>query len=164
MKTDKSQQNSLSRAGGHMGNTTLTRGIGLGVVGSLAGMIVMDFVLIGEFSMMGLPAGTYLALIGSVFGGGVALGVVLHLLMGSLLGLLFSMAVLSVDALRIDSVGRGVGLGVLAGVVTIPLLCVPFAIISGVPIARLVSFSTVPHLVWGAVLGIVTGYGLRSQK
>jgi ethanolamine transporter EutH len=126
-------------------------------------MLVMDLVMVGEFAMMGLPVDTQLVLIGSIFGGGVALGVVLHIVMGALLGLVFSVAVLTVEPLRIHSVGRGVGLGVLAGVVTIPFGCVPFAIVAGVPILEMVSFSTVPHLVWGVLLGIVAGYGLRSR-
>jgi len=54
-----------------MSNVPLTRGIGFGVIGSLAGTLVMDLVMVGEFSMMGLPALTYLDLIGSVFGGGI---------------------------------------------------------------------------------------------
>ena len=118
--------------------------------------------MVGEFSMMGLPADTYLALIGSVVGGGVAVGVVLHLFLGSLLGLVFSAAVMKVEALHIDSVRKGVRLGVLAGIATIPL-CVLFAIITGVPIARLLSFSILPHLVWGTVLGVIAGYRLQSE-
>ena len=129
----------------------------------MAGTLAMDLVMVGEFSMMGLPAGTQLAVIGSISGGGVALGVVLHVAMGALLGLVFSVAVLMVDVLRIHSVGRGVGLGVLAGVVTIPFGCVPFAIVAGISILEMVGFSTVPHLVWGILLGIVAGYGLRSR-
>jgi len=164
MRTDEPQQSWLSLAGGHVGNTTLTRGIASGVIGSLVGTIVMDLVMIGEFAMMRQPAYTFLALIGSVFGGGVALGVVAHIVMGSLLGVVFSVAVLTVDALRISTLGRGVVLGVLAGVVTIPGGCVPFAIVTGVPVATMVSFSAVPHVVWGVVLGLFAGYGLRSEK
>lgn len=144
----------------HADTITLTRAIGVGVIGSLIGTLVMDLVMVGEFSMMGLPPDTYLALIGSVVGGGVAVGVVLHLFLGSLLGLVFSAAVMRVDAFHIDSVRKGVGLGVLAGMATIPL-CVLFAIITGVPIARLLAFSIVPHLVWGTVLGVIAGYALR---
>ena len=126
-------------------------------------MIAMDLVMVAEFLIKGLPIYTYLELIGSVLGGGVALGAILHLLVGSLLGLIFSAVVLKVDALRINTVRKGVGLGFLAGAVTIPLGCLPFAIIAGVPVATLVSFSTIPHLVWGIVLGVIVGYGLRAQ-
>jgi len=134
-----------------MSNIALTRGIGIGVIGSLAGTLVMDLVVVGELSMMGLPALTYLDLIGSV------------LLIGSFLGLVFSVPVLKVNALRIDTVRKGVVLGFLAGLVSISF-CVPFAILISEPIAEVLSFMTIPHLVWGTVLGVVAGYGLRSRE
>jgi len=123
----------------------------------------MDLVVVGELSMMGLPALTYLDLIGSVFGGGVPLGALVHLLIGSFLGLVFSVPVLKVNALRIDTVRKGVVLGFLAGLVSISF-CVPFAILISEPIAEVLSFMTIPHLVWGTVLGVVAGYGLRSRE
>jgi hypothetical protein len=49
----------------------------------------------------------------------------------------------------------------LFGLITIPGGCVPFAIITGVPIAQMVGFSTIPHLVYGVVLGSVVGYGMK---
>lgn len=87
----------------------------------------------------------------------------MHLVMGSLLGLVFGVAVYRVDFLRIDTFWKGVWLGVLAGLVTIPFGCVPFAAVTGVPILFMVGFSFIPHLVWGAVLGVVAGLGLRSD-
>jgi len=144
----------------HLGTVTLTKGIGIGVIGSLAGTLVMDLVMVGEFSMMGLPLDTYLALIGSVVGRGVPMGVIIHLVFGSLLGIVCGAAVLKVDALHIDSVRKGVGLGVLAGIATIPF-CIVFAIITNVPIADMLTFSIPGHLTWGAVLGVIAGYGLR---
>lgn len=144
-----------------MARNSITRVIILGVIGGLAGMIVMDLVMVAEFLVIGLPLYTYLDLIGSVLGGGILLGVVLHILLSSLLGLIFIALVLKVDALRITTIRKGFMLGVLAGAVTI-IGCVPFAIITGVPIVEILSFSTLPHLVWGAVCGVVVGYGLRA--
>lgn len=145
------------------GTLTLTNAIRYGVIGSLAGTIAMDVVMVAESLMIGEPATSYLALIGSVLGGGAPLGVIIHLVTGALLGLVFGVAVYWADWLRIDTFWKGVWLGVLAGLVTIPLGCVPFAVLTGVPIAFMVTFSFVPHLVWGVVLGIVAGYGLRSK-
>jgi hypothetical protein len=141
---------------------TLSSAIRFGVIGSLAGTIAMDLVMIPESLMIGEPADSYLALIGSVLGGGALLGVAMHLVMGSLLGLIFGVVVHKVDFLRIDTFWKGVWLGILAGLVTIPFGCVPFAVATGVPIPFMVGFSFVPHLVWGAVLGVVAGYGLCS--
>lgn len=141
---------------------TLARAIKFGVIGSLAGTIAMDIVIITESVIIGEPVDSYLALIGSILGGGAPLGVVMHLVMGSLLGLIFGVIVYKVDFLRIDTFWRGVWLGVLAGLVTIPFGCVPFAVATGVPIPFMVSFSFIPHLVWGAVLGVIAGYRMRS--
>ena len=139
-----------------------SRAIKLGVIGSLAGTIAMDVVMVVESLIIGAPVDGFVAVIGSAVGGGALVGVVLHLLMGSLLGLLFGIAITKVRFLNIDSVRKGVWLGVLAGLVTIPLGCVPTAVVAGVPIIEMVSFSFIPHLVWGAVLGVVAGYGMRS--
>ena len=139
---------------------TIAGGIGLGVVGGLAGMIAMDLVMVAEFLIAGLPFYIYFELIGSVLGGGILLGVLLHILLSSLLGLIFIALVFNVDFLRITTIRKGFIVGVLAGAVTI-IGCVPFAIITGVTIAEILSFSTLPHLVFGAVCGVAVGYGLR---
>jgi hypothetical protein len=136
-----------------------SRAIKFGLLGSLAGTLAMDLVMVVESLIIGAPVDGFVALIGSVVGGGALVGVVLHLLMGSLLGFLFGTAVWQVRFLNIGSVRKGVWFGVLAGLVTIPLGCVPVAIVTGVPIIEMVSFSFVPHLVWGAVLGVIAGAG-----
>ena len=137
------------------GAATSSKAIKFGLIGSLAGTIAMDLVMVVESLIIGEPVDSFVALIGSVVGGGTLAGVVTHLLVGSLLGLLFGAAVYKVRFLHIESVRKGVWLGVLAGLVTIPLGCVPFAILADFPIVELVSFSFVPHLVWGVVLGVM---------
>ncbi|UCB44116.1 MAG: hypothetical protein JSV77_05665 [Dehalococcoidales bacterium] len=133
----------------------------LGAIGGLAGMIAMDLVMVIEFLITGKPLNTYLELIGSVLGGGVSLGVVLHMLLSLFLGLLFVMAVYKIGILRITTIRRGVILGFLAGALTI-VGCVPFAIITDVPITEILGFSTIPHLIFGTVCGLVFGYKLRT--
>jgi Family of unknown function (DUF6789) len=132
------------------------------LIGSLLGTLAMDLVMVVESLIIGMPVLNFFALIGSVVGGGAPIGAVIHLLVGSTLGLLFGLAVDQIRFLRIDSVHKGVWLGLLVGLVTIPLGCVPFAVLVGVSILELVSFSFIPHLVWGAVMGVVVGYGLAS--
>lgn len=164
MTTEQAQQELAALQEGQRTETlTLTRAITFGMIGSLAGTLAMDVVMVAESLLIGEPATSYLALIGSVLGGEALLGVAMHLVMGSLLGLIFGLAVYRVDFLRIDTFTRGVWLGVLAGLVTIPFGCVPFAILTGVPVPFMVGFSFVPHLVWGAVLGVVAGLGLPSD-
>jgi len=132
----------------------------VGVIASLVGTIMMDFVIVVEYLMIGQPALTYLDLIGSIFGGGIPLGALIHVLLGSALGVIFSVPVLTVDALRIGTVRKGVVLGILTGVASISA-CVPFAILIREAIASVLSFMIITHMVWGIGLGIVTGYGLR---
>jgi len=137
------------------------KAIMFGLIGSLAGTVAMDLVMAVESLIIGMPVDGFVALIGSVVGGGTLVGVVAHLLMGSVLGLLFGTALCKLRFLNLESVRKGVWLGVLAGLATIPLGCVPFAIVADIPIIEMVSFSFVPHLVWGAVLGVITGYAIH---
>jgi hypothetical protein len=142
----------------------MLRGIVFGMLGGLAGLLAMDVVMLIEFLIVGLPLDTYLVQIGSVFSGGAILGVILHLMLGAGLGLAFSALVLTVDAFRIETVRKGVVLGFLAGLITIPLGCVPFALLINMPVLELLGFSTIPHLAWGVGLGVVAGYGLRTLE
>lgn len=142
----------------------LSRAIGIGILGSLLGGILMDIVMFIEFHLRGLPLSTNLSLMGSVFGGGTSLGVVVHLVTLIVLGLAFSIAVLVIRIFRIETVMKGLWMGILAGLVTIPGGCVPFAILSETPVLELLSFSTIPHIVWGAALGLVAGYKLRYSS
>jgi len=146
------------------GTAARSKAIKFGLIGSLAGTMVMDLVLVGEFFIVGEPAYGFLALIGSVVGGGTLVGVAIHLLVGSLLGLLFAAGTYNVRFLNIESVRKGVWLGVLAGLATIPLGCIPFALLTNVPIIEMVSFSFIPHLLWGAVLGAVAGHAMHPDQ
>jgi hypothetical protein len=121
----------------------------------------MDVVMLVEFSIQGLPPLTYLDLIGSIFGSGVPMGALIHVLMGSFLGLVFIVPVLTIDALRIDTLKRGIVVGFLIGLVSI-IACVPVALLSHLPIPTVLSFMAIPHLVWGTVTGLAVAYGLQS--
>jgi hypothetical protein len=144
-----------------MDTSKLPKAITVGVLGSLLGGVMMDLVMFLEFSLMGYPITTNLSLMGSVFGGGTSLGIVVHLVTLLTLGIVFSLAVLWVKFFRIESVLKGLGMGILFGIVTIPGGCVPFAVLSDTPVLELLSFSTIPHIVWGIGLGLVAGYKLR---
>jgi hypothetical protein len=141
----------------------MKRVIIFGIIAGLAGTAAMDIVMVVEFSIFKQPLTTNYAVIGSVLGGGVPLGVILHILMGSILGIIFGLLVTYIRAFRITSVGKGVGLGVLAGIVTVPTLCVPVSLITGISVLEFMAMSTIPHLVWGCVMGVILAYGLRAR-
>jgi hypothetical protein len=80
-----------------------------------------------------------------------------------LLGIAFSIPVLTIEALRIDTMRKGVVIGVLVGVVSI-VACVPMAILIQERIITVLILMTIPHLAWGLGLGVVAGYGLRTES
>jgi hypothetical protein len=110
--------------------TTTIRYAQLGLLGGFIGTVLMDVVLFIESILAGLPPTTNYAVIGAAVGGGARIGFAVHYLMGPGLGLLFGCITSRVGNLHIRSVGKGVLLGLIAGVVTIPLGCVPTALLS----------------------------------
>ena len=140
------------------------RGIEFGLVGGVVGTILMDIVMVATFLMVGEPWDTFFTMVGEKLGGGAAIGIALHNLVGLTGGFAFALSVLSIPGLRIESRRRGLTLGIAAGAITIPAGCIPLAIWLGEPILIVIAFSALPHMVWGTVLGLTVGYGLVSRK
>jgi len=113
-----------SRAKGTMGSGARAKGLVLGLIAGLVATIVCGLLMMGFLLFMGQPADAGFAVIGdttagffSLFGidlaGGVPPGVVWHYLIGLALGVIFVTAVTRFDALRLNSMKKGVGLGIL---------------------------------------------------
>ncbi len=147
-----------------MWNRTVIMAIGLGILGGLVGTLLMDAVMITTFVSVGEPADLFFSAVGEKLGGGAIIGVGLHNLIGMTGGLIFSVAVLNLDALTIHTMKKGVVLGLAAGAITIPAGCVPLAFWLGQPVLEVVAFSLMPHLVWGTTLGAIFAYGLLSMR
>jgi uncharacterized membrane protein YagU involved in acid resistance len=145
-------------------NLSLSREIKYGLISYLIGTVAMDFVLSLEYYLYGQPLTTSFMLFGSIIGGGTWEGLILHLLFGSMLGLMFGVLISRFDALRIDSNSKGLKVGIAAGLATIPLGCVPFAVVAGVPLTVMLPFGFLPHLVWGLVMGGVANYLLTTRN
>jgi len=99
--------------------------------------------------------------------GGVPLGAVVHYLTGLTLGVIFGAAVSRSNALRVDSTKKGVGLGILyTEVSSLPILATAPLILkmTASDTAQWFGVSFIMHLVYGAVLGVVVSYGLRSGQ
>ena len=164
------------RVEGQMSNVALTRGLVLGLIGGLAATIVIDVITVGVLPLMGLPAdggfvvigdtaAGFFSLLGIDVAGGVPLGAVFHFLIGLALGVIFGAAVTHVDALRLNSMKKGLGLGILyTEVISLPILVTPPIILkwTAFAAAQWFGFSFVMHAIWGIVLGVVVSYGLRS--
>ena len=65
---------SVSEDDPRQGTPTLAKTTRFSVIGSLAGTMAMDLVMVVESLIVGEPAEGYLALIGSVVGGGALVG------------------------------------------------------------------------------------------
>lgn len=138
---------------------------------------MMDLIMIVTFSMTGMPtgtffsfigkaAGTFLSMIGLAMEGGILAGAALHYLIGLLLGLIFGAVVSQVDALRSDTTGKGVLLGVLYTEAVSIVILLPGAMILRMTVSEMVELFCLAfgfHLVYGAVLGRVVSHGLRSR-
>ncbi len=159
----------------HMRNATFTRGIVVGLIGGLAGTIAMHLFGVGIFLAMGQPTSISFSIIGDAaasffsrlgvdLAGGVPLGVMVFYLLGLALGVTFVALVSRIDAFRLDSIKKGVGLGILyVEVLSLPLLATATLVLNMTAAATALWFgiSLVMHLVYGAVMGAVVSYGLH---
>ena len=133
--------------------------IEFGLIGGLVGTFLMDAVMIATFLLAGEKADVFFSAVGEKLGGGALIGVAVHMCIGTTGGFIFSFLVISLKALNVSSIRRGVTLGFAAGAITIPLGCIPLAIWLGQPILEVIAFSILPHLVWGIFLGWTVARG-----
>ncbi len=159
----------------HMRNSAFTRRIVVGLAGGLAGTIAMHLFGVGIFLAMGQPASLSFTIIGDAaasffsrlgveMAGGAPLGVVVFYLIGLVFGVLLAALVSGTDAFRMDSIKKGVGLGILfVEAMSLPMLVMATLLLQMPASAAALWFgiSAVMHLVYGGVLGAVVSYGLR---
>lgn len=164
------------RAERHLSAATLARGLVVGFIGGLVVTIVMDLVLVGMLSAVGVPAvvsfatigdtaAGFFALLGISMAGGVPLGAIVHYLLGLILGMLFGAAVSQAAGLRLGTIKKGIVLGIIyIEVISQPIAAMAPLILKMTSTETLQWFgaSFAMHLIWGAVLGFVVSYGLRS--
>ena len=116
------------------------------------------------FATIGNTAAGFFALIGINMAGGFPLGLTVYYLLGLVLGGIFGATVAWFDALRVNTLKRGVVFAVLyAEILSQPILAMTPIILKTSTSETLQWFgaSAVMHLIWGVVLGIVVSYGLR---
>jgi hypothetical protein len=164
-----------SQARGPIIHFTLARGIGWGLVGGLAGTMSMDFVLMGALSAFGLPTLTCFSIVGNTMArffstlglemaGGVPAGVTAHYLIGPVVGAIFGAAVARIDALRVDTLKKGMLLAILyVEILSQPILAMtPILLKMTAPeTVQWFGGALMMHLICGIVLGAVVSYGLR---
>ncbi len=163
------------RVTGRAASSSLLRGLGWGLLGGLAGTLVMDLLLMGALLVFGQPAGlcfsivgdtvaSFLALFGAQIAGGVPTGVVTHYVVGPLFGILFG-AVTRLPALRDGSLKKiAIAAFVYVEILSQPILATtPILLRMKAPATWLwFGGSFVMHLILSIVLGVIVGYGLRQ--
>jgi hypothetical protein len=154
----------------------LARGMGWGLLGGLAGTMVMDLVLMGALSVVGLPAllcfsivgstvARFLALLGIEMASGAPLGAAAHYLIGPVVGAIFGVALTQIVALRVNTLKKGVILAVLyVEILSQPLLATAPILLkmTATETWQWFGLAFVMHSILGVVLGFVMGYGLRQ--
>lgn len=139
------------------------KGVAIGILGGLVGTVLMDTVMVATFLIVGEPAETFFSLVGKRLGGGTFTGLALHNVVGMTGGVVFALGVTTVRSLIVATRRTGITFGLAAGLITIPLGCVPMAIWLNESIPLVVGFSFLPHLVWGTTLGLVMGTWFESR-
>jgi hypothetical protein len=154
--------------------TTPTNKITLGLIAGLVGTIVMDvlgipmIVAIGgaptlPFSIIGDTTAGFLSMLGVELAGGIPLGAAMHYGIGLGLGVLFVAIVSRSDAFRSSFKSTGLCI-VFVELMSLPML-VGAAVILGMTAADTAlwfGMSFLMHGIYGAVLGWVAHFGLRS--
>ncbi len=161
-----------------LSHDTLIKRIAVGSIGGLLGTLVMALFGTGLFLSMGLPASLnfsfigdaaagFLSMLGIELAGGVPLGMVVYGLTGLTLGLLYIIAVSTIDVFRVDSMKKGVGLSIVYVEIVSQMLLAVAAIILKLTTAEMVQWAgmaLIMHFVYGSVLGIVVSYRLRATR
>ncbi len=167
-----------ARSAGTALSSPRTKGLVWGMVASLIATILIDLLMMGSMVFQGLPAEAGFAVIGDTAAGffarfglnvpaSVLPGLAWHYMIGLGIGALFGVSVTWIHALRLDSLKKGVGLGIVyTEFISLPILVLPSIILSwsASETVESLGFFFSMHVVWGLVLGLVVTYGLRSTQ
>ena len=169
------QDNSQARE--DVTRVSLSRGVGWGLIGGLAGTMVMDLVLMVALPIAGLPALTCFSIVGNTvasffsiqgieMAGGIPLGIVAHYLIGPAAGAIFGAAVTRVSVHRVDTLKKNIVLAVLyIEILSQPILATTPILLKLTVTDTLKWYggSFAMHSVLGLVLGLIMSYGLRAS-
>jgi hypothetical protein len=154
---------------------SFSRGLGWGLIGGLAGTMIMDLVLMGTLSALGSPALTCFSIVGNTvarffsiqgvdMARSIQLGLLTHYLVGPLFGAIFGTGVARAEALRVNTLKKSILLAIIyVEILSQPILATtPILLKMTVPATlQWYGGSFVMHFMLAVVLGAVVGYGLR---
>jgi len=171
---DRSLQR-FSFAEGHIQRAPLARGMGWGLIGGLAGTLVMDILLMGALLAVGLPVSFCFSMVGDTLvrffwllgmhlAGGIPTGMLAHYLIGPLVGMLFGAALTLFPARRVDTIKKCILVAILyVEILSQPLLAMAPLLLKMDQLTVRLWFggSLIMHLILAVILGSIVGYGLR---
>jgi hypothetical protein len=151
--------------------------MGWGLIGGLAGTLVMDILLMGAllaaripatfcFSLVGETMAHFFSLLGVGLSGGIPTGVVTHYFIGSLVGLLFGTIVVKVTLLRVDTMKKCIIIAILyVEILSQPLLAMAPLLVKMDKLTVILWYggSLLMHLILAVVLGSIVGRGLQLK-
>jgi hypothetical protein len=157
---------------------SISRGLGWGLIGGLAGTLVMDLVLMGAFSAFGSPALTCFSIVGNTIGrlfslkgvdmaGSIQLGILTHYLVGPIIGAIFGFGVARVKVLQMNTLKKIILMAIVyVEILSQPMLATtPILLKMTVPaILEWYGGSFVMHLIVAGILGSVVGRGLQLES
>jgi hypothetical protein len=166
-----------SKSEEEMRNPTLNKAIILGLIGGFVGTIIMDLVIAGLFLAVGMRVVLIYSFIGDVAQsfflrmginapGGTPLGVFFHFILGLTLGSLFSLLVTQVRALRLTSLKKRILLSILYIEIASQPILVTAPLLIKMTTSDLLQWyglSTVMHLIYGIVLGVVSSFQQQEK-
>lgn len=170
---------------------SVRKGVVIGAIsGAIAGAVMILPMMVTN-TQMGLPADVFPILIGTMMGQGTSTaagaGTAIHMLTSVLIGIIFG-AVTSTDKLGLTSFGKGIGLGLITGIIAFAVLFLPMMMTVLPPqmialmqmmnpsaplnmvmqqiqamMPMMIGNSILAHLVYGVVLGVVATAIIRRS-
>jgi hypothetical protein len=154
-----------------------------GVAGFVGGLVMIPFMMLIAM-MAGMPANTMPVAMGMAFGvnqnDAMMTGLGMHLLTSTLIGAIFGAVTGSVDKLKITGFRKGIGEGLITGMIAFGVLFIPISMMVMPPVlvqmmmqmnpnitqqqamgmlqqgtSMMIGLGVLEHLVYGAVLGAV---------
>jgi hypothetical protein len=140
-----------------------------GAIAGFGASVVLVWLVFAGDAIVGLPLGTFYSVAGIAMAGlpvgsatSVYLGIALHIVVGSGIGAIFGYLAEVIGPFNITGVGKGAGVGILAGFVSFSMLFIPLTVFGGVEASRtqiIASFypaNTAADVVQGRALDVIS--------
>ena len=154
------------------------KGLVWGLIGGLAGTLVMDLILMGVFFVFKMPVMTCFSIIGNTVArffwphaieitNANLIGIITHYIVGPVIGMVFGLMILRFKSLRVNTLQKCILVAILyLEILSQPLLALSPILLKMTPMITLLWYagSFLMHLVAAVMMGLVIGKGLGLVK